>query len=330
METTQYDDLLELLAKAGSDNEHEAREGLAGFSQASQTSIRDMMFPDELFQSLFYVVNYDDGEDPRYITDIVQPGKEGDYVAYSTPEVGEIPKNFAQPNSFTVPTNIIRSNVTIPRKILRKKQYNAVARVVRALVGGLNAKLNQLCFSSVLATGIANGNIQFVQADAVNSISKTLIRNLKIRMQRGGGKFTSQDDFMLRDTFLSPEAHSSLVELDNTKLDEQTRRDVIMDENGYLPMLMGVRFHSWKEFGVGSDFQALFAALGGTMPGSPAKTEILVGTDRTKKSFELAVTLPPFIEEDVTAANRNEASWLLTTECAGIVLDNRAVRLGAC
>lgn len=333
METNELEDLMDLVAKAGSENTAESQAAVKEFSAAAATVVRDSLWPDKSYYNLFNVVDYPDQmQGPTYITDLVQPGREKDFMAFSTPEVGGIPKNFAQPNSFTVPSVTIRSSVEIPRKVLRMKNYPTVKKVVENLLGGLDAKLNHMCFGAAIATGIANGDIKFVQADTANTISKTLIRLLKIAMQRGGGRYTSKRDFMLRDMFLSVEAHSSLVELDNTKLDEVTRRTVVFDDDGYLASLMGVKFHSMKEFGVAAiaDYQNLFAAIGGTMPGNPAKTEIILGADGTKNAFELAVLNQPFIEEDVTASNRNAAAWFINMEAAGVVLDPRAARLAAC
>ncbi len=206
-------------------------------------------------------------------------------------------------------------------------------RALYVLGQSMVMKMNDDCWRAILISGIANGSIQYDAAGTANRVSKGVLDALIVKMRRATGSNPGAvDGFKLTRIYMSPEARSSLMYLTNADLDDQTRREIITDDEGKVVGFFGLSFYDMVQFGLASEttatFEQYFEANGGILPGS--KTQIMVGIDAGKKDrLVLPVVEQPTVHEDPQAMRRNEVSMYLRAEYGAAVLDPRLIRLAA-
>ena len=316
-----------------SDNKAAAEAAAAKFAAAVQVPIQEAIFADPLYGDLFTMSEKDEYDDVVYPKDLIAPGDEEYFAAYSAPRIGAIPQRIVDVDYVRVVMDFKRASLDVPEDALRRGDYDVAAMVVEKLNEGVTTAMNDQAFRTLItaAYGRTDGSGNIIYKDPANPtaalITKAFLAGFPVKFRRTGTSATSTKAFKLTNLYMSPEVQSSLLLLDNTKLDEFTRRELVLSDDGNVSGLMGMRFITLDELGVGKKYQNfLVNSLGATVD---AGRNLCIGVDARRKSqMVMPVGMRPTISEDTTLRRHRVRGWWVDVKFGCGVLDNRVAMLG--
>ena len=153
---------------------------------------------------------------------------------------------------------------------------------------------------------------------------------MKTVMRRnGGGNSTSINRGRLTDLYLSPEGMEDIRNWGVDQVDEVTRREIFVAEDGAVNRIFSVNLHDLDELGQGQEYQLFLTnELLGNLETSD--TELVVGLDLSANdSFVMPVRADIQVFEDDTLHRQRRAGFYGFGEHGFGVLDNRRVILGS-
>jgi hypothetical protein len=287
----------------------------------------------DILGNIFQPVDLTAGQAPEFPLDILAPGTEKDYVAYTIPSTGRIPERHVEGDYVMVITYEVASSIDWALKFSRDARWDVVGRAMQILEGGFVLKANRDGWHTILAAGVGRNLVVYDDAATPGLFTKRLISLGKTTMRRkAGGNVTSINKGRLTDLYLSPESLEDIRSWDLTQIDDFTRREIFQatgEDDETLPSIFGVNLHDVDELGIGQELQAYYQnTLGGTFPGS--KVELAVGLDLyNKDSFVNPIRTPVEIFEDPTFHRQRRAGVYGWGEHGFGVLDSRRVLLMA-
>jgi hypothetical protein len=266
---------------------------------ALQTPLREGIMPGDIFSGIFEITRYDTGNGLEYPLDLLVPGTEKEYVAYTVPSWGMIPERNVESDFVMVPTYRVADSMNWLLRYARDARWDVVRRAMQVLEASFVKKMNDDCWHCLL-TAAVDRNIVVFDSDAANGLfTKKLVSLLKTTMRRnGGGNSTSVNRSKLTDLYVSPEAAEDMRNWGVDQLDEITRREIYMAADGTVNRIFGVNLHDLDELGEGQEYQNFFTTeLAGSMAASDL--EIQVGLDLSKNdSFVMPVRAELQLVED--------------------------------
>jgi hypothetical protein len=325
-------ELTDLLRRSGSANKDEAVAAGTEFAKALELPLRQGVLNGDILDGIFEAVVLQPGAAPEFPLDFLAPGTEKDFVAYTIPNHGYIPQRHVEGDYVMVPTYDIGNSIDYLLKYARDARWDVVGRAMEVLEAGFVKKMNDDGWHTMLAAGV-DRNIVVYDSDAgAGQFTKRLVSLMKTVMRRnGGGNSTSNNRAQLTDLYLSPEALEDIRNWGVDQVDEVTRREIYVanDGAGSLTRVFGINLHSLDELGEGQEYQLYFEnVLGGSMPGSDV--EVVVGLDLSKRdSFIMPVREQVQIFEDESLHRQKRAGYYGWAEQGFAVLDNRRVILGS-
>ncbi len=323
-----------LLRRSGDLSDYDAaraatRELAKGLSQA--LPIRRGVILGDILGDIFQPVVLGPGAAPEFPLDILAPGTEKDYVAYTIPSTGRIPERHVEGDYVMVTTYEVASSIDWALKFSRDARWDVVGRAMQMLEGGFVLKNNRDGWHVLLAAGVGRNLVVYDDAATAGLFTKRLIALGKTTMRRrAGGNATSLNKGRLTDLYLSPEGLEDIRSWDLTQIDDFTRRQIFEasgDNEDVLPSIFGVNLHDVDELGIGQEFQNYYTGtLGGTFPGS--KVELAVGLDlMNSDAFVNPIRSPIEIFEDPTFHRQRRAGMYGWAEHGYACLDSRRVML---
>jgi hypothetical protein len=325
-------ELTDLLRRSGSANKEEAVSAGTEFAKALELPLRQGVLNGDILDGIFEAVVLQPGAAPEFPLDFLAPGTEKDFVAYTIPNHGYIPQRHVEGDYVMVPTYDIGNSIDYLLKYARDARWDVVGRAMEVLEAGFVKKMNDDGWHTMLAAGV-DRNIVVYDSDAgAGQFTKRLVSLMNTVMRRnGGGNSTSNNRSQLTDLYLSPEALEDIRNWGVDQVDEVTRREIYVanDGAGSLSRVFGVNLRALDELGEGQEYQLYFEnILGGSMPGSDV--EIVVGLDLSKRdSFIMPVREQVQIFEDESLHRQKRAGYYGWGEQGFAVLDNRRVVLGS-
>ena len=273
------------------------------------------------------------GETAEWPLDLLSPGQEDDYIAYTNPGNGRIPQRRVEGDYVQIPTYSITNAVDW---LLRYAQYTNVPVVTRALQvleHGFVVKMNNDGWHTVIAAG-ADRNILVFDGDAAaGMLTKRLISSMKTVMTRnGGGNSASMKRRKLTDMALSPEALEDVRNWNVDQVDEITRREIFIadDNSDKLTRIFSVNLHDLVELGVGQQYQNFFTnQLSGSL--QAGDEELVVGLDLTPdtNAFIMPIRQAVKIFPDTNLLREQKEGYFGFAEVGFGSLDSRDVVLGS-
>ena len=325
-------ELTDLLRRSGSANKEEAVSAGTEFAKALELPLRQGVLNGDILDGIFEAVVLQPGAAPEFPLDFLAPGTEKDFVAYTIPNHGYIPQRHVEGDYVMVPTYDIGNSIDYLLKYARDARWDVVGRAMEVLEAGFVKKMNDDGWHTMLAAGV-DRNIVVYDSDAgAGQFTKRLVSLMKTVMRRnGGGNSTSNNRAQLTDLYLSPEALEDIRNWGVDQVDEVTRREIYVanDGAGSLSRVFGVNLRALDELGEGQEYQLYFEnILGGSMPGTDV--EVVVGLDLSKRdSFIMPVREQVQIFEDESLHRQKRAGYYGWGEQGFAVLDNRRVVLGS-
>jgi hypothetical protein len=284
----------------------------------------------DILGNIFQPVDLAPGAAPEFPLDILVPGTEKDFVAYTIPSTGRIPERHIEGDYVMVTTYEVASSIDWALKFSRDARWDVVGRAMQILESGFVLKANRDGWHTLLLAGKDRNILVYDDAATAGFFSKRLINLAQQTMRRkAGGNSTSVGRGELTDLYLSPEALGDIRSWTTTEIDEFTRREIFLSgrpENP-LPTIYGVQLHDIDELGIGQELQNYYVTnLGGTFTGS--KVELAIGLDLTNTdSFVNPIRSPIEIFEDPTFHRQRRAGMYGWGEHGFGVLDSRRVLL---
>lgn len=286
----------------------------------------------DILGDIFTPIELAAGAAPEFPLDILAPGTEKSFTAYTIPSTGRIPERHIEGDYVMVTTFEVASSIDWALKFSRDARWDVVGRAMQILEGGFVLKANRDGWHAILAAGVGRNLVVYDDAATAGLFTKRMIALGKTTMRRkAGGNATSINRGELTDLYLSPEGLEDIRSWDLSQIDDFTRREIFVagGQEGALPAIFGVNLHDIDELGIGQELQNYYLnTLGGTFPGG--KLELAVGLDlRNRDSFVNPVRAPIEIFEDPTFHRQRRAGMYGWGEHGFGVLDSRRVLLFA-
>lgn len=319
-----------LLQKSGSGNRRVSEEGMRELAIALELPLRKGIFSGDILFNIFEPIKLEQGATPEFPLDFITPGTEKDFVAYTIPNQGHIPQRNVEGDYVMVPVYPVGNSIDWNLRYARDARWDIVKRAMVTLEAGFTKKMNDDGWHTLLAAGV-DRNIMVFDGDAQpGQFTKRLVSLTKVLMRRnGGGNSTSLNRGKLTDLYMSPENVEDIRNWNIDQVDEFTRRDFYLAEDGSIKSIFGVNLHDIDELGEDQEYQAYFSQiLNGTFPSG--KLELVVGLDLTNRdSFVMPIRQEVEVFEDPALHRQLRAGLYSFGEWGFASLDNRRVILAS-
>jgi hypothetical protein len=321
---------IELLKQSGSNDKAVALEAQHEMAKALQEPLRQGVLVGDILGNIFQSIVMEPGTTSEFPLDLLAPGEEDEFVAYTNPGHGRIPERQVEGDYVMVPTYSVSASIDWLLRYAREARWDVVGRAMQVLEASFVKKLNDDGWHTVLAAGV-DRNIMVYDADATaGQFTKRLVSLMKTVMRRnGGGNSASISRCKLTDLYLSPEALEDIRNWQVDQIDEITRREIFMAADGGITRLFQVNLHDIDELGESQEYQSFFTnQLSGSLQGSDL--ELVVGVDlAADDSFIMPVKQEVQVFEDDNLHRHQKAGLYGWAEIGFAVLDNRRVLLGS-
>lgn len=320
--------------KAAASNDRAASQvAMAELAKSIQLPIRQTLLSGDIINGIYTPEDFTDTSARiEFPVDLLTPGQEREFYAYTMPDHGLIPQRRVEGDYIMVPTFRIANAIDCTLRFVRDANWPVITRMLEILEAGFVKKINDDGWQTILAAGF-DRNIIVNDADALaGQFTPRLITLLKTIMRRNaGGNSTTLNRGKLTDLYVSPEAKDD-IRAWGLDLVAAAARDSIYysDDNGTeLMRIFNVNIHDLDELGVGQEYQAYYTStLGGAMDGSDV--ELVVGLDQQRKdSFVMPYREALQVFEDNTLHRQGLFGLYGYAEHGFAVLDSRRVVLGS-
>lgn len=319
-------EMKQLLVRSGSKNKVESLAATAELAQALELPLRQGVLSGDILDGIFEPLQMEPGASTEFPLDFLAPGTEKNFVAYTIPNHGRIPERHVEGDYVIVPTYDIGASIDWLLKYARDARWDVVSRAMEVLNESFTKKLNDDGWHTIISAGV-DRNVLVFDSDASNGqFTKRLVSLGKTVMRRnGGGNSTSLNRGMLTDMYLSPEGMEDIRNWGVDQVDEITRREIYVAEDGSINRIFSINLHDIDELGEGQEYQEFYTAeLAGTMPAGDV--EISIGLDlRRRDSFVMPVREQVQIFEDDNLHRQKRAGLYGWMEPGFGILDNRRV-----
>jgi len=299
-------------------------------AKALETPLRQGVLLGDVVSGIYESLPMAPGSSVEFPLDLLAPGEEDQFVAYTNPGNGRIPEAQVESDYVQVPTYGIASSIDWLLRYAREARWDVVARAMQVLEASFVKKINDDGWHTMLAAA-ADRNILVFDADATaGQFTKRLVSLMKnVMIRNGGGNSASIRRSRLTDIFMSPEGIEDIRNWGVDQVDEITRREIYTAADGTINRIFGVNLHDLVELGEGQEYQAFFTSqLSGSL--ATGDLELVVGLDmQTNDSFIMPTKMPITIFEDPNLHRQQRAGFYGWGEIGFAILDNRRVLLGS-
>jgi len=261
---------------------------ITDFFSAIQLPVRSAIFDGDNTSNIFNVTQLAPGVSPEIPTDVIAPGQEGDYRAFTNPGKGYIPAVMSSGDKFTLATIGDANAVEWDLEHARNARWDIIGRYMEALIAGFTKKQNDNCWHTILAAVADRGLTIYDAAAPVGMFTKKLFSLARCNMARGGGgNTTSIKKSKMTDVYMSCEGIEEILNWDLTQVPDSVRSQLYSmsgKDNTTLDIL-GVKLHELRELGVGQEYQNYYVnTLGGALVP-------VIGSTHTVADIELGIAL---------------------------------------
>lgn len=330
--------MTKLLQDVGSNDLTVRSKAIAEFAKAVELPLRKGVLKGDIVGDIYEDEKLQPGVAAEYPLDLLTPGTEDEYTAYTIPAQGKIPEMHVQGDYVMVPTYEIGSSIDFATKYARDARWNIVNRALQVLEGSVVRKYNSDGWRALISAGYNRFLNVYDDKVAPGFFSKRVVELMKTVMRRqAGGNSTSVNRGRLDRLYVSPEALGDIRTWDVTQVDPITRRELFVEDNLDRMKIFGVELRSIDELGVGQEFESYWETkLGASLPSyslsgtAYTKLEIMVGLDLSHGGTFMHPVRQEFsVQEDPTFARQRRVSFWGYAEGGWTVLDGRRVLIGS-
>lgn len=324
-------ELTELFKQWGQADERAAARAGREFTQGLTMPLRQGVLKGDILANIYEVEHLEKGQYPEYPLDMISPGTEHRYMAYTIPYTGRIPERHVSGDYLMVPTYRVGNSIDWDIRFTQVARWNVLGRAMQVMEAGFVLKANIDGWQTIISAGKGRNIVVYDAAASAGLFTKRLVLLMENLMRRyAGGNSTSVSRGKMTDIFVSPEAHGDVLTWDLTQVPESVRTQIWSNwGKGGLTQIGPVLIHDIDELGVGQSFQAYYdTTLGGTMGSSDV--EIVVGLDLDNRdSFVNPVKQEVELFEDMSFHRAGRAGIYGHREGGYSVLDARRVLIGS-
>lgn len=317
-----------LLRDCASSNREVAFAAQDNYALAIQNVLRGGLLVGDNLANIYTQVQLGNNEYQEFALDMLAPGEEDEYIAYTQPGTGLIPERHIEGDYVRIPYYRLGNSIDWDLKFAASVNYPMMNRVAEIFQAGFVKKTNDDGWA-VIISAAADRNILIYDADATaGQFTKRLISLAKVAMRRnGGGNATSLKRSKLTDFFCSPEAEEDVRAWSIDQIDDTTRREIYTAEDGSatLTRVYGVNMHTLDEFGEGQIYQQFYTdSLGASLQASDL--ELAIGLDlQSDDAFYMPIKSGVEVFSD-TSGHRRQRAGLYGWSAHGFgCLDTRRV-----
>lgn len=269
------------------------------------------------------------GARAEYPVDFYRNDNADEYVAFAIPGIGRIAGRLVDGDYVTVPTYDIGAGIDISLKYVRDANWPVVERAMSVLEAGFTKKRNDDGWHAIISAGNERNLQVYDNSASAGEFTKRLISLMKVAMRRNaGGNSTSVNRGKLTHLFVSPEGLEDIRNWDETQVDEITRREIYLSEDGSYNRIFGVTLVDLDELGENQEYQDYFTEIGGTLAANDL--ELVIGIDKSRNdSFYHPVRSELVLQSDPTQLRSNLWSMYGREESGWGVLSTSRVILGS-
>lgn len=330
MEEQERADITALLKQTGSNSKEEALGAQRAFAAALQTPLREGLLTGDILGGIYAPSEFDPNARIEYPIDFYRPDNAGEFTAYVIPNQGKIPQRSVEGDYVTVPTYDIGNGIDFLLRYAREARWDIVSRALEVLENGFVKKMNDDGWHTLLSAAL-DRNILVSDSNATaGQFTKRLITLMKLIMRRNaGGNSASMNRGRLTHVFLSPEAIEDIRNWGVDEVDEITRREIYVANDGSFQRVFGVNLVDLDELGENQEYQDYFTnTLSGSMAASDV--EIVVGMDLSKNdSFVMPIRDRLEVFEDESLHRERRAGYYAWASLGFGVLNNTRLLLGS-
>ena len=322
------DEFIALLQRSGSSDKAVALDAQREIAKALELPLRKGIMFGDVVTNIYEKMVLEPGSQPEFPLDLLAPGTERDYTAYTNPGHGRIPERHVEGDYVMVNTYGITNSIDFLLRYAREARWDIIARAMQVLESGFVKKLNDDGWHTILAAAVDRNILVYDGDAAAGQFTKRLISLAKTVMLRNGGGNSVTATGRLTDLYLSPEAIEDIRNWGIDQLDETSRREVYQATEDAAPLtrIFGVNLTGLFEFGDGQEYQTFFTSdLSGSL-GPNSDVELIVGLDlNARDSFVMPVKREVEIFEDEGLHRSQRQGYYGWAEVGFGVLDNRRV-----
>lgn len=330
LEASEKEHVLDLLKRCGDPKKSVAIQAQEEFAAAINGPVKEGVFNGDNVSNIFEQEVFPSGAAIEYPVDPVSQDDVDEFTAFAIPNQGQIPEKTISGDEVHVPTYQVGNAVDMSLRYARDARFPIMQKALNILTGGFIRKNNDDGWAVLLAAGVANASVaNDADADA-GVFTKALISQMKLNMRRAsGGNAQSVDRGKLTHLFLSPEAMEDIRNWGVDQIDEISRREIYLADDGTASKIFGVTLVELDELGVGQPYQTYYTStLSGTM--ASGDQEIVVGLDlESNDSFVNPVREELSIHEDEALHRKGKVGFYGRGEWGWGVLDTRRVAIGS-
>lgn len=284
--------------------------------------------------NIFEARQVEPGATVEFPLDLLAPGEEDDFVAFTNPGNGRIPERSVESDYVQIPTYGMANAIDWLLRYAREARWDVVARAMQVMEAGFVKKMNDDGWHTILAAG-TDRNVLIYDADAsAGQFTKRLVSLMKTNHRRlGGGNTGSIRRARLTQLYVSPEAIEDVRNWGLDQVDDQTRREIFVapDDGASVTRIFGVDLIDLDELGENQQYQDFFTGASGLAASLQASdVELVVGIDKSANdSFLMPIKQNIQIFADEQLHRQQRQGYYGWCELGYAVLDNRRVILGS-
>lgn len=333
MTKTPNPETLDLIKRSGSNDKAEAFRANYELVKAFETPLRQGVLVGDILRNanIFETMVLQPGAVPEFPLDLLNPGEEDDFVAFTNPGHGYIPQRQVEGDYVQVPTYRIANSIDWLLRYARDARWDIVQRCMQVMEAGFSKKINDDGWHTVITAG-ADRNVLVYDGDATQGqFTKRLVSLMKLNMRRNaGGNTGSLRRGKLTDLYVSPEAVEDVRNWGVDQIDEISRHELfISGDEGSIMKIFGVMLNDLDEFGEDQEYQLFYSnVLSGSL--ATSDSELVVGIDKSRSdSFLMPVREELQVFSDEALHRIQKAGVYGWMELGFLVADNRRVLLGS-
>lgn len=276
-------ELKELILKSASTNQVLANQALDELALAMMGPIREAVLSGD-FDLPFTKEEVEGGTTHMIPTDVIAPGDEGEFTAWTATSVGDVPTRQVGGDFVMIPTFEIKNAVSWPLRLVRNNNFDVVRRCQEIFVAGIQKKIMDLGFQTLIASAADRQVIVYDSAASAGYFSRRLLNILKTFVRRnGGGNSTSLNVKTLDTLCVSPECVQDIYSWGTTEVDDDTRREFYISagQDGQLK-IHNVTIKEMVEFGEGQEYQKYAEDVWSVDVTGHSDKELVLGLDTSR------------------------------------------------
>lgn len=319
-----------LLKAAGSPNRTDALAAQRAIAAELTTPLRKGVLTGSNTGGIFNATQFDPNARIEYPIDLYRPDNDGHFTAYVIPNQGAIPQRHVEGDYVTVPTFDVGAGIDFLLRYAKEARFDVFGRALEVLEAGFVKKMNDDGWHTLLSAGVDRNILVNDGNAAAGQFTKRLISLLKLVMRRNaGGNSTSLNRGRLTHLYLSPEALEDIRNWGLDEIDDVSRREIYLAQDGSINKVYGVNLVDLDELGENQEYQGFYTnTLGASLASSD--TEVVVGLDLSSTdSFVMPIRDQLEIFEDPDLHRQRRMGMYGWASYGVACLDNRRVILGS-